>query len=79
MLNKTNFYPYISIKNSCILYIRMCRFADPKDCRYFFMCLRTGHPRRAGCGQGQVENRFYGLLAADMASNKSFLRRVSCG
>jgi hypothetical protein len=48
----------------------MCRFADPKDCRYFFMCLRTGHPRRAGCGQGQVENRFYGVLAADMAGTR---------
>jgi hypothetical protein len=57
----------------------MFRFADPKNCRYFFMCLRTGHPRRAGCGQGQVENRFYNLLAADMADNKSFFRRAGCG
>jgi hypothetical protein len=30
------------------------RFSDPKDCRFFFMCLRTGQPRRAGCPQGKV-------------------------
>jgi len=53
-----------------VFYMGMCRFADPKDCRYFFMCLRTGHPRRAGCGQGQVANRFYGVLAEDMAGSR---------
>eukprot|EP00092_Neocalanus_flemingeri_P015732 GFUD01017030.1.p1 GENE.GFUD01017030.1~~GFUD01017030.1.p1 ORF type:complete len:210 (-),score=45.05 GFUD01017030.1:162-791(-) len=32
------------------------RLADPRDCRYFFTCLTTGHPRRAGCGGGMVFN-----------------------
>ncbi len=27
---------------------------------------------RVGCGQGQVENRFYGVLAADMAGHVLF-------
>jgi len=30
------------------------RFPDPDDCRYFFMCLITGQPRRAGCGNKKV-------------------------
>jgi len=30
------------------------RHADVNDCRYFFTCLTTGHPRRAGCGGGKV-------------------------
>jgi len=30
------------------------RFPDPEDCRFFFMCLITGQPRRAGCGNKKV-------------------------
>ena len=30
------------------------RHADVSDCRYFFMCLISGHPRKAGCGGGKV-------------------------
>ncbi|XP_023323787.1 uncharacterized protein LOC111697884 [Eurytemora carolleeae] len=44
------------------------RFSDPKDCRYFFMCLRTGQPRRAGCPQGKVFEELSGSckLAKDV-------------
>lgn len=44
------------------------RHADPKDCRYFFMCLVTGQPRRAGCGRGKVFDRSAGIckLAKDV-------------
>jgi hypothetical protein len=44
------------------------RHADPKDCRYFFMCLTTGQPRRAGCGRGKVFDREAGIckLAKDV-------------
>jgi len=37
------------------------RFADEKDCRFFFMCLATGQPRRAGCGIGKVFDRSTGI------------------
>jgi len=37
------------------------RFADEKDCRFFFMCLTTGQPRRAGCGNGKVFDRSTGI------------------
>jgi len=37
------------------------RFADEKDCRFFFMCLTTGQPRRAGCGIGKVFDRSTGI------------------
>jgi len=37
------------------------RFPDSKDCRYFFMCLRTGQPRRAGCSNGKVFDGLSGI------------------
>jgi len=40
------------------------RFPDNEDCRYFFMCLRTGHPRRAGCSNGKVFDRATGICKA---------------
>jgi len=40
------------------------RFADEKDCRFFFMCLTTGQPRRAGCGNGKVFDRSTGICKA---------------
>jgi len=40
------------------------RFPDHEDCRYFFMCLRTGHPRRAGCSNGKVFDRATGICKA---------------
>jgi len=45
------------------------RFPDPKDCRFFFMCLRTGQPRRAGCSSGKVFDPATGICkpAADVA------------
>jgi len=30
------------------------RHEDRTDCRFYFICLTTGHPRRAGCGDGLV-------------------------
>jgi len=30
------------------------RHEDPSDCRFYFICLKTGHPRRAGCGDEEV-------------------------
>jgi len=37
------------------------RHPDPKDCRFFYMCLTTGQPRRAGCGRGKVFDRTSGI------------------
>jgi len=39
------------------------RHADPRDCRYYFICLTTGHPRRAGCGDNKVFNPATGLCS----------------
>jgi len=40
------------------------RHADVTDCRYYFICLVTGHPRRAGCGNGNVFNPSNGICMA---------------
>jgi len=32
------------------------RFADPKDCQYFYVCIDGKTPRRNGCGTGTVFN-----------------------
>jgi hypothetical protein len=37
------------------------RHEDPSDCRFYFICLKTGHPRRAGCGDGEVFDRRTGI------------------
>lgn len=39
------------------------RHADPKDCRFFFMCLITGQPRRGGCSRGKVFDRAAGICS----------------
>jgi len=40
------------------------RHADVTDCRYYFICLVTGHPRRAGCGNGNAFNPANGICMA---------------
>merc|ERR1712076_233106 len=40
------------------------RHPDPTDCRYFFLCLATGHPRRAGCAGGLVFSPVTGVCTA---------------
>jgi len=32
------------------------RFADPKDCQYFYVCIDGKTPRRSGCSRGEVFN-----------------------
>lgn len=33
------------------------RHPKPDDCRYFYKCLKNGHPRLGGCEVGLVFNR----------------------
>merc|ERR1711887_261178 len=37
------------------------RHPHPTDCRFFYMCLTTGQPRKAGCGRGKVFDRESGV------------------
>jgi len=55
------------------------RFSDPKDCRFFFMCLRTGQPRRAGCSNGKVFDRSSGIckLAKDVPECSNYYNNGS--
>merc|ERR1711931_483970 len=37
------------------------RHPHPTDCRFFYTCLTTGQPRKAGCGRGKVFDRESGV------------------